>query len=74
MEGVIEVVGEIVKQIYVFSLATDLGLTLRTSIIDPSLKAYLPEAVSKLGQYYSAISELVYTARYRVFGSLRVLR
>jgi len=41
----VEVVGKIVKQIHAFSLATDLGLALQTSIIDPTLKAYLPEAI-----------------------------
>jgi hypothetical protein len=43
------VVGEIVKQIHVFSLATNLGAALQTSILDPTLKIYLPEAISKLG-------------------------
>jgi hypothetical protein len=71
----VEVVGEIVKQIHAFSLATDLGLALRTSMIDPSLKAYLPEAVGKLGRYYSATSELVCAARHRacrLFESIEV--
>ncbi len=75
VEGVMEVVGEIVKQIHAFSLATDLGLALRTSMIDPSLKAYLPEAVGKLGRYYSATSELVCAARHRasrLFESIEV--
>ena len=67
MEGVIEVVGEVIKQIHAFSLAINLGLALRTLMIDPSLKAYLPEAVGKLGRYYSATSELVYAARHRAF-------
>jgi len=64
-EGVVEVVGEIVKQIHAFSLATDLSRALQTSLIDPTLKAYLPEAIGKLGRYYSATSELVCTARHR---------
>lgn len=65
VEGVVEVVGEIVKQIHAFSLATDLSLALQTSMIDPTLKAYLPEAIGKLGRYYSATSELVCAARHR---------
>ena len=75
VEGVVEVVGEIVKQIHAFSLATDLGLALQTSMINPSLKAYLPEAIGKLGRYYSATSELVCAARHRacrLFESIEV--
>jgi hypothetical protein len=75
LEGVVEVVGETVKQIHAFSLATILSLALRTSMIDPSLKVYLPEAVSKLSRYYSATLELVYTARYSacyLFESIKV--
>ncbi|CZS92490.1 uncharacterized protein RAG0_03089 [Rhynchosporium agropyri] len=47
---VIEVVEEIVKQAHAFSLATDLSRALQTSMIEPSLKAYLPEAIGKLGR------------------------
>ncbi|KAG4438648.1 hypothetical protein IFR05_005892, partial [Cadophora sp. M221] len=65
VEGVAEVVGEIVKQVHAFSLATDLNRALQTSMIEPSLKAYLPEAIGKLGRYYSATSELVCAARHR---------
>lgn len=64
-EGVISVVGEIVKQVHAFSLTTDLSRTLQTAMIEPSLKAYLPEAIGKLGRYYSATSELVCAARHR---------
>ena len=67
VEGMIEVVGKIVKQIHVFSLTMDLGLALRTSIINLTLKVYLPEAISKLGRYYSATSKLVYAARHRAY-------
>jgi hypothetical protein len=69
------VVGEIVKQVHAFSLATDLSRALQTSIIDPTLKAYLPEAIGKLGRYYSATSEPVCAARhrdYRLFESIEV--
>lgn len=75
VEGVVEVVGEIVKQIHAFSLTTDLGLALRTSMIEPTLKVYLPEAIGKLGRYYSATSELVCAARHRacrLFESIEV--
>ncbi|KAH6700685.1 hypothetical protein BKA61DRAFT_207718 [Leptodontidium sp. MPI-SDFR-AT-0119] len=71
----IEVVGEIVKQVHAFSLATDLSRALQTSMIDPTLKAYLPEAIGKLGRYYSATSELVCAARHRdcrLFESIEV--
>jgi hypothetical protein len=64
-EGVVKVVGKIVKQVHAFSLATYLSRALQTSMIDPSLKAYLPEAIGKLGRYYSAASELVCAARHR---------
>jgi hypothetical protein len=52
-----EVVGQIVKQIHAFSLATNLGEALQTSILNPTLKIYLLEAISKLGQYYSTCDE-----------------
>ncbi|KAH9203359.1 hypothetical protein DL95DRAFT_430704 [Leptodontidium sp. 2 PMI_412] len=71
----IEVVGEIVKQVHASSLATDLSRALQTSMIDPTLKAYLPEAIGKLGRYYSATSELVCAARHRdcrLFESIEV--
>jgi OTT_1508-like deaminase len=70
-----EVVGQIVKQIHAFSLATNLGEALQTLILDPTLKIYLPEAISKLGRYYSATSKLVCAARYRacrLFESIEV--
>lgn len=72
----VDVVGGIVKQIHAFSLATDLGLALQTSMIDPTLKAYLPVAIGKLGRYYSATSELVCAARHRacrLFESIEVV-
>jgi hypothetical protein len=74
-ERVAEVVGEIVKQIHAFSLATNLGLALQTSKIEPTLKAYLLKAISKLGRYYSATSELVYATKHRacrLFKSIKV--
>jgi hypothetical protein len=44
-------------------------------MIDPTLKAYLLEAIGKLGRYYSATSELVCAARHwacRLFESIEV--
>ena len=64
-EGVIEVIGEVVKQIHALSLALDLSGALRAATIDPSLRMYLSDAVGKLGRYYSAASELVCAARHR---------
>jgi hypothetical protein len=40
--GVVEVVGEIVKQIHAFSLATNLGAALQTSMIEITHKTPLP--------------------------------
>ena len=70
-----EVLGEIVKEIHALSLAANLGAALQASVTDPTLKAYLPEAIGKLGRYYSATSELVCAARYRacrVFETIEV--
>lgn len=75
MKGVVEVVGEIVKQAHAFSLATNLSRALQTSIIKLSLKAYLLKAIRKLGRYYSTTSKLVCAARhrdYRLFKSIKV--
>ena len=68
-------VREIIKQLYIFSLVANLGVTLQTSMIEPTLKEYLPEAVGKLGRYYSSTSELVCAARHRacqLFESIEV--
>jgi hypothetical protein len=51
---------------HAFSLATNLSVVLQTTRVEPSLKAYLPEAIGKLGRYYSATCELVCAARHRV--------
>jgi hypothetical protein len=59
-----EVVGEIVKQAHGFPLAT-LNAALQSSMLEPTLKQYLPEAISKLASYYSATFELVCAARDR---------
>jgi hypothetical protein len=59
-----DVVREIVKQAHVFPLAT-LSVALQSSMLEPSLKQYLPEAIGKLGGYYPATFELICTARDR---------
>lgn len=69
-------IGEILKQMHAFSQAVNLSEALRTSTIEPTLKEYLPDAVGKLGRYYSATSELVCAARHkkarRLFQSIEV--
>lgn len=60
-----EVIGEIVKEAYEFTIATDLSAALQTFSGNPSMKMYLPEAIGKLGRYYSASAELVCAARDR---------
>jgi hypothetical protein len=60
-----ELVGNIVKEAHEFSMATDLIAALEHSKIEPSLKQYLPEAMTKLGRYYAAVCELVSAARER---------
>ncbi|KIM96820.1 hypothetical protein OIDMADRAFT_44371 [Oidiodendron maius Zn] len=61
-----ELVGMIVRRLHAFSLNTNLGRALQTSMLDPSLKAHLPEAIGKVGRYYSATFELVCAARHRI--------
>jgi hypothetical protein len=60
-----EVVRTIVRQLHAFSLSTNLGKALQTSMLEPSLKAHLPEAIGKVGRYYSTTFELVCAARHR---------
>ncbi|PMD50947.1 uncharacterized protein K444DRAFT_544996, partial [Hyaloscypha bicolor E] len=67
--AVYEVVREIIKQAYEIPLAI-LRAALQSSILELTLKQYLPEAIGKLGAYYSATFELICAARdstYRVF-------
>ncbi|PVH73067.1 hypothetical protein DL98DRAFT_595369 [Cadophora sp. DSE1049] len=69
-----EVVGEIVKQAHEFPLPT-LSAALQSSMLEPTLKQYLPEAIGKLGGYYSATFELICAARdrtCRVFQNVQV--
>jgi hypothetical protein len=60
-----EVVREIVKQAHEFPLAT-LSAALQSSMLAPTLKQYLPEAIGKLGGYYSAAFELICATRDRI--------
>ena len=69
-----EVVREIIKQAYEFPLVT-LGATLQSSMLEPTLKQYLLEAIGKLARYYFATFELVCTTRdktCRVFQNVQV--
>jgi hypothetical protein len=69
-----EVVGEIIKQAHEFPLVT-LSAALQSSMLEPTLKQYLPEAIGKLARYYSATFELVCAARdrtCRVFQNIQV--
>jgi hypothetical protein len=63
--GAQRLIGEIVEEAYEFSVATDLQAALEQSTLNPSLKKYLQEAISKLGKYFSAVSDLVCAARDR---------
>jgi OTT_1508-like deaminase len=70
-----EVVGEIVKAAHEFTLAIDLTSALEAFSCHKSVKRYLPEAIAKLGRYYSISSELVSAARdkaCRVFRDVHV--
>jgi hypothetical protein len=60
-----EIVEVLVRQMYTFSLTSNLGTALRTSILEPSLKVYLLEAISKVGCYYSATSTLICAIRHQ---------
>jgi hypothetical protein len=70
-----EVLEEIVQKAHEFTAVTDLNRTLRYFSGDPSLKEHLPNAIGKLGRYYSVSSELVCAARDRtcsIFHSIQV--
>ncbi|KAL3417938.1 hypothetical protein PVAG01_10948 [Phlyctema vagabunda] len=55
--------GEIVKLAYDFTETVELAKFLRPSTMNPSLKTHLPNAIGKLGRYYSVALELVSAAR-----------
>ena len=67
---------DILKQAHELTSQTDLGAALRTSSkLEASLKQALPEAIGKLGRYYSASHDLVRTAsssRYRLFRRISI--
>ena len=58
-----EIVRDITLAAHELAVAIDLKEALRTYLGDPNLKNHLPEAIGKLGRYYSASSELVSAAR-----------
>ncbi len=57
-----EVVREIIKQAHEFPLVT-LGAALQSSMLELTLKQYLPKAIGKLARYYFATFELVCATR-----------
>jgi hypothetical protein len=59
-----EMIKVLVKQLYIFSSTSNLGIAFRNSILEPSLQIYLLEVICKIGRYYSATFEFVYTARH----------
>ena len=70
-----ELVREMVIQAHRITAAKSLGAALQNSLLEPSLKTHLPEAVGKVGRYYSIAFELVCAARdrtCRVFQNIRV--
>lgn len=62
-----EVLEEIIRKAHDFT-ASDLVIALRDFRGNPSLKNHLPNAVGKLGRYFSVSSELVCAARDRTCG------
>lgn len=57
------ILADLLSQAYEFD-TKNLGILLRSSpTIDPTLKAFLPEAISKLGQYYGIAVDLIAAAR-----------
>jgi hypothetical protein len=58
-----EILEEIVMEAHEITTAADLSLALQYFSGNPNLKTHLPEAIGKLGRYYSICSELVCAAR-----------
>jgi OTT_1508-like deaminase len=75
-EFVQDILVRIVQQAHEIAHGNELRSVLQTSgILSPSLKAYLPEALGKVGRYYSASLELICAARdrhCRVFLNVRI--
>ena len=71
-----DVAMELITQMHSLASVTKLKLALNSSkTLDPELKTFLPEAVGKLGRYYSISCELICVARseeYSIFNSITV--
>lgn len=66
---------EIARQAHELSVTSSLSKALHSSsILNPSLKDHLPEALGKLGRYYAAAFELVYAVRDRQCRAFLVVR
>ena len=69
-----DVAMELITQMHNLASQTKLNLALKSSkSLDPELKTSLPEAVEKLGRYYSISYELICVARseeYSIFNSI----
>ena len=63
-----QILQEIVKGSYEFTIAANLGTVIENFSGDPTLKKHLPEAIGKLGRYYAASIELVCAARDKTCG------
>lgn len=67
---------ELITQMHSLASSTKLELALNSSkALDPELKRFLPEAVGKLGRYYSICRDLVCIARseeYPMFKSINI--
>ena len=63
-----QILQEIVKGSYEFTIAANLGTVIESFSGNPSLKKHLPEAIGKLGRYYVASVELVCAARDKTCG------
>jgi len=71
-----DVAMELITQMHDLASQTKLNLALNSSKrLNPELKTFLPEAVGKLGRYYSISYELVCVARseeYSIFNSITI--
>jgi hypothetical protein len=63
-----QILQDIVKGSYEFTIAANLGTVIENFSGNPSLKKHLPEAIGKLGRYYAASVELVCAARDKTCG------
>ena len=59
----LDILADLLRQAFEFDTKS-LQIALYTSSdIDPSVKSFLPEAISKLGRYYSVANDLIDAAR-----------